>query len=200
MTLATKFFKEVLGLEKDAIDKALSTIRATGSGQNLSDANIRRKIGPTAWTMIHKGFDAAGDPDVDHDDDDHGQEEFNSPDNYDANGKMRKDKVDSERRSRKFEGVSFTLKDYLINETSITMDVDTDDPNAAVQDVRKKARVASASPARASQMEIKAARDKKKAAAADDTPNSGVKKQIAATQERLAMLNKRLRDSEKRAG
>jgi hypothetical protein len=97
------------------------------------------------------------------------------------------------------EGIG-TLKDFLIRETTVTMDVDTSDPNAAVQAVRQKSRVANASPDRASQMEIKAARDKKKAAASDDTPNAGIKKQIAGTQEKLAMLNKRLRDSEKRAG
>lgn len=182
MTLANRFFKEVLGLDDDTITKALGTIRASGSGQNLSPANIRRKIGPQALTLITKGLDAAGGSDV----------EADAEPEMDDEPEM---KADDEVR----EGFG-SLKDYLINESTITMDVDTDDPNAAIQDVRKKARVASASPARASAMELKAARAKKKAAAADDSPNQGVKKQIAATQERLAMLNKRLRDSEKKAG
>ena len=60
MTLANRFFSEVLGLDEDTIKKALGTIRASGSGQNLSPANIRRKIGPQALTLITKGLDAAG--------------------------------------------------------------------------------------------------------------------------------------------
>jgi hypothetical protein len=174
--------KEVLGLEDDAIDKAISTIRATGSGQNLSDANIRRNIGPQALTMINKGMDAIGS----------GEEA--SMDDGPSHEEPEPEMTDDVR-----EGIG-TLKDFLIRETTVTMDVDTSDPNAAVQAVRQKSRVANASPDRASQMEIKAARDKKKAAASDDTPNAGIKKQIAGTQEKLAMLNKRLRDSEKRAG
>lgn len=181
MTLANRFFKEVLGLDDDTIAKALGTIRASGNGQNLSPANIRRKIGPQALTLITKGLDAAGGGDVEDD------------------APVRDEEPDMTADDEVREGFG-SLKDYLIGEATMTMDVDTEDPNAAVASVRKRARIASASPARASQMEIKAARDKKKEAAADDTPNSGVKKQIAATQERLAQLNKRLRDSEKRAG
>ncbi len=195
MSLADRFFTEVLGLDPDTTKKAMSTIRASGSGSQVSDSMIRRRIGPQSMTLLYKAMDAskaeAGTEARGMSDDDTDM----TADEFDPNEEQFDDWGDEDkpvRESRKF----CRLTDYLIAEAMV--DVDLSDPAAAANEIRRTARKAQTSPERVEREQMVNAREKKKEASQEEGPTKPIKQQIARKQQELIMLNKRLRDMEKR--
>ena len=176
MSISTNIFTKVLGLDAATTKKVSAMIRASGSGSQIQDGAIRRRMGSQAFTLLNKGIDASNN-------------DTGTPDEDDKSKK-------SDGEDKKM-NETFTLTSFLVQEAVV--DVDLSSPQAAVADARNKARLAT-DPNRLDRSQMQDAKDAKTAASKDEGPGKALKMQIARKQQELVMLNKRLRQIEKNSG
>lgn len=95
------------------------------------------------------------------------------------------------------ENKSNDFKSFLINEVTIEIDPNAD-ASVTQSELRKKTRMAKASPERVAKQEQIAAQEKRKEAAKDSSPLASLERQVAIAQERLSALQVRLEQRKKR--
>lgn len=174
---------EVLfGLEESTIHRVVRTIKSSTDSIDIRTPNIRRRIGPRAMQYLRNAIEIGRHE---------GTEKHEQP-GSDKDKSKRGDIAQSSRRSqsKKQKNESFTFSDFLLNEVSI--DVDLDDAQGSMQDLRKAQRLNKSSPERLNRENIiKAKQEQRDAQSNGEDPAANVKAKIAKKKVELGMLNKR---------
>lgn len=184
---------EVLfGLEESTVHRVVRTIKSSTDSIDIRTPNIRRRIGPRAMQYLRNAIEIAR----------HEGTEKHEKANTDIDKSKSGDIAQSSRRSQtkkqKNESVS-SFVDFLVNEA--TIDVDLDDAQGSMQDLRKAQRLNKTSPERVNRENmIKAKEERRSAQQNSDDPTANVKATIAKKKMELSALNKRMLAMTKASG
>lgn len=181
----------IFGLEEDTVHRVVRTIKSSTDSIDVRTPNIRSRIGPRAMQYLRNAIEIARHE---------GTEKHENEKNTDKSKKS--DISPSSRRSSKKtkqKNESFTFTDFLLAETAI--DVDLDDAQGSMQELRRAQRLNKASPERVNRENTLKAKQEQRDAqqSSGEDPSANVRAKIAKKKVELGGLNRRLNSMNKNA-
>jgi len=181
----------IFGLEEDTVHRVVRTIKSSTDSIDVRTPNIRSRIGPRAMNYLRNAIEIARHEGTEkHEKDksiDKSKKSDISPSSRRRNSKKKK----------KQKNESFTFMDFLLTETAI--DVDLDDAQGSMQELRKAQRLNKTSPERVNRDNLKQAKEEQRDAqqSAGTDPSANVRSRIAKKKIELSQLNRRLNSMKK---
>jgi len=178
---------EVLfGLEESTVQRVVRTIKSSTDSIDIRTPNIRRRIGPRAMQYLRNAIEIARHEGSEK------HEDPNSSTDKSKSGDIAQSSRRTQSKKSKTNESHTSFMDFLLTEVSI--DVDLDDQQGSMQDLRRAQRLNKTSPERLNRENvIKAKQEQRDAQSNGGTdPSANLKAKIAKKKVELGGLNKRL--------
>ncbi|RKZ93893.1 MAG: hypothetical protein DRQ46_10850 [Gammaproteobacteria bacterium] len=180
----------IFGLEEDTVHRVVRTIKSSTDSIDVRTPNIRSRIGPRAMNYLRNAIEIARHEGTEKHEKDKSVDKSKKSDISPSSRKQ-----SSNKKKKRNESVTFT--EFLLAETQI--DVDLDDAQGSMQELRKAQRLNKSSPDRVNRDNLKQAKEEQRDAqqSAGTDPTANVRSRIAKKKIETSQLNRRLNSMKK---